>query len=48
VRVLAAIGLVALMLGISCLLMLGWAYEGPRRLLVRLKEKTMKVFKCAG
>ena len=38
VRVLAALVLIVMMVGMSFLLMLGWAYEGPRRLAVRLKR----------
>jgi len=38
VRGLAAIVLVAMIVGMSFFLMLGWAYEGPRRLAVRLKR----------
>jgi len=38
VRGLAAVVLVVMIIGMSGLLMLGWAYEGPRRLAVRLKR----------
>jgi len=41
VRALAAIMLLAMVFGIGIPLMLGWIYEGPRRLLVRLKGKTI-------
>ena len=37
-RGLAAVVLVVMIIGMSGLLMLGWAYEGPRRLAVRLKR----------
>jgi hypothetical protein len=41
VRGLAGLMLIAMIVGIGVPLMLGWAYEGPRRLLVRLKGKTI-------
>jgi hypothetical protein len=36
-RGLAAIVMIAMMVGMGFFLMLGWMYEGPRRLIVRLK-----------
>ena len=41
-RVLGLMILAVMVIGVSGLLMLGWAYEGPHRLLVRLKQQ------CAG
>ena len=40
-RGLAALMLIALIVGLSSMLILGWAYEGPRRLLVRLKRNVL-------
>lgn len=38
IKGLAGVVLVVMIVGMSGLMMLGWAYEGPRRLAVRLKR----------